>query len=85
MKKLILFILGGGCLFAAQSGAHAQMLINGAGATFPYPIYSKWFDEYAKVDHVGPLQLPVHRLRRRPETNSRPDRGFRRVRRPDER
>jgi phosphate transport system substrate-binding protein len=26
------------------------MLINGAGATFPYPIYSKWFDEYVKVD-----------------------------------
>jgi phosphate transport system substrate-binding protein len=23
--------------------------INGAGATFPYPIYSKWFDEYAKL------------------------------------
>ena len=32
------------------SGASAQMTINGAGATFPYPIYSKWFDEYAKVD-----------------------------------
>jgi len=32
------------------STASAQMLINGAGATFPYPIYSKWFDEYAKVD-----------------------------------
>ncbi|HXQ81405.1 MAG TPA: phosphate ABC transporter substrate-binding protein PstS [Opitutaceae bacterium] len=30
--------------------ASAQMLINGAGATFPYPIYSKWFNEYAKVD-----------------------------------
>src|SRR5215813_7586145 len=30
--------------------ASAQMMINGAGATFPYPIYSKWFDEYAKVD-----------------------------------
>ncbi len=28
----------------------AQMLMNGAGATFPYPLYSKWFDEYAKVD-----------------------------------
>ncbi len=28
----------------------AQMLINGAGATFPFPIYSKWFNEYAKVD-----------------------------------
>jgi phosphate transport system substrate-binding protein len=25
-----------------------QVLINGAGATFPYPIYSKWFDEYHK-------------------------------------
>jgi phosphate transport system substrate-binding protein len=34
----------------SQTTAHAQMLINGAGATFPYPIYSKWFDEYAKVD-----------------------------------
>ena len=30
--------------------ADAQMLMNGAGATFPYPIYSKWFDEYAKLD-----------------------------------
>src|SRR5438552_4086668 len=28
----------------------AQMTMNGAGATFPYPIYSKWFDEYARVD-----------------------------------
>jgi phosphate transport system substrate-binding protein len=37
--------------FAAFAiGAQAQMTINGAGATFPYPIYSKWFDEYAKVD-----------------------------------
>lgn len=26
------------------------MTINGAGATFPYPIYSKWFDAYAQVD-----------------------------------
>jgi phosphate transport system substrate-binding protein len=25
------------------------VLINGAGATFPYPIYSKWFDEYHKL------------------------------------
>jgi phosphate transport system substrate-binding protein len=23
--------------------------LNGAGATFPFPIYSKWFDEYRKV------------------------------------
>ncbi len=26
-----------------------QTLISGAGATFPYPIYSKWFNEYRKV------------------------------------
>src|SRR6202142_2094468 len=50
MKKLILSLLGCGCWFAAQTGVQAQLLINGAGATFPYPIYSKWFDEYAKVD-----------------------------------
>ncbi|PYV52752.1 MAG: phosphate ABC transporter substrate-binding protein PstS, partial [Acidobacteria bacterium] len=24
----------------------AQTKLNGAGATFPYPIYSKWFNEY---------------------------------------
>ena len=34
----------------SAGGASAQMLINGAGATFPYPIYSKWFDDYVKVD-----------------------------------
>lgn len=37
-------------LFVGTGKAHAQMTINGAGATFPYPIYSKWFDEYTKVD-----------------------------------
>ncbi len=30
--------------------ASAATLINGAGATFPYPLYSKWFSEYAKID-----------------------------------
>ena len=30
---------------------HAQKL-NGAGATFPYPIYSKWFSEYS-ASHPG--------------------------------
>src|SRR5207253_10872951 len=46
--------LGGFCgliLLAGTVGtASGQMTINGAGATFPYPIYSKWFDEYTKVD-----------------------------------
>jgi phosphate transport system substrate-binding protein len=30
------------------SSGFADQLINGAGATFPYPIYSKWFDVYHK-------------------------------------
>ena len=33
-----------------RSGAAAQTVaINGAGATFPYPIYSKWFAEYNRL------------------------------------
>jgi len=43
-------ILTIGLLAGVSATASAQMLLNGAGATFPYPIYSKWFDEYAKVD-----------------------------------
>jgi phosphate transport system substrate-binding protein len=35
-------------LLAAPAAAQTKTL-NGAGATFPYPIYSKWFDEYHKV------------------------------------
>ena len=35
---------------APGGAAHAdKMLINGAGATFPFPIYSKWFSEYNKL------------------------------------
>src|SRR5262245_61019554 len=29
--------------------AAAPILINAAGATFPFPIYSKWFDEYHRL------------------------------------
>jgi len=46
---MIVGLVAGGCLLA-QHVAVGQMLINGAGATFPYPLYSKWFDQYAKVD-----------------------------------
>ena len=34
------------CAFSFNS--FAQLKLNGAGATFPYVIYSKWFDEYHK-------------------------------------
>lgn len=40
----------GAALLGFASSAPAQTFINGAGATFPYPIYSKWFDAYTKVD-----------------------------------
>src|SRR5437868_7759530 len=45
-RKILPIVL----LTGMSATASAQMMINGAGATFPYPIYSKWFDEYAKVD-----------------------------------
>lgn len=34
---------------AATTVASAQTGLTGAGATFPYPMYSKWFDEYHKL------------------------------------
>ena len=34
------------CIAVLASCAFAQTTLNGAGATFPYPIYSKWFNEY---------------------------------------
>src|SRR5438034_8141621 len=43
-------LLGLTIAFGLSATASAQMMINGAGATFPYPIYSKWFDDYAKID-----------------------------------
>src|SRR5438132_7500011 len=45
-RKILAIVL----LIGISATASAQMMINGAGATSPYPIYSKWFDVYAKVD-----------------------------------
>ncbi len=47
MKRLAvlsLVVLGLAGILASQG----VLSINGAGATFPYPMYSKWFDEYHK-------------------------------------
>ena len=49
MKKAV-FLFVGLMLFAAAT-MQAQK-ITGAGATFPYPIYSKWFSEYS-ASHPG--------------------------------
>jgi phosphate transport system substrate-binding protein len=35
---------------APKPAAPGSITINGAGATFPFPLYSKWFYDYAYVD-----------------------------------
>jgi len=50
IKTLTLSLLAGGGLLAAQTGVLAQTLINGAGSTFDYPAFTKWFEAYAKVN-----------------------------------
>jgi phosphate transport system substrate-binding protein len=37
------------CAMVLMGVATAETGLNGAGATFPYPIYSKWFSEYRKA------------------------------------
>lgn len=37
-----------GASIAAPTVAHAASNLTGAGATFPYPVYSKWFSVYAQ-------------------------------------
>ncbi len=46
MKKLLVaaLLFGGATVAAAE-----PLLVNGAGATFPNPLYSKWFSEYNKL------------------------------------
>jgi phosphate transport system substrate-binding protein len=45
MKRFVGLAIGVLALAAIVLADNA-LLINGAGATFPYPIYSKWFDVY---------------------------------------
>ena len=45
MKKIILIT----SLLLLNHNLFAIEKINGAGATFPYPLYSKWFSEYKKI------------------------------------
>ncbi|MDP9340022.1 MAG: phosphate ABC transporter substrate-binding protein PstS [Acidobacteriota bacterium] len=47
MKRIASLLLAAFSL-GAVAVAEGTLSINGAGATFPYPMYSKWFDEYHK-------------------------------------
>jgi phosphate transport system substrate-binding protein len=45
MRKTVLWLV---CVLLALPVV-GQTTLNGAGATFPYPMYSKWFSEYHKI------------------------------------
>ena len=49
MRKAAAFLSFGVALLIAVRVSMAAMSLTGAGATFPYPMYSKWFSEYNKV------------------------------------
>jgi phosphate transport system substrate-binding protein len=46
MKKLLM----GAALLLGTAASAQSLLINGAGATFPAPLYQKWFSEYNKIN-----------------------------------
>jgi phosphate transport system substrate-binding protein len=46
MKKTGFVVAALAAMGVASAG---ELLINGAGATFPFPLYSKWFSEYNKL------------------------------------
>ena len=63
----------------------APVNLNGAGATFPFPIYSKWFDEYHKMHPNIQINYQSHRFRRRHHAAHRRNGGLRRHRRAHDR
>src|SRR5690349_6741862 len=48
LKKILIVVAVVSMATVAFAGG--PVLINGAGATFPFPIYSKWFDLYSKAN-----------------------------------
>src|SRR5262245_25592082 len=59
-RRRVLTALATGLVASAASVALvAQSQINGAGATFPAPIYSKWFSEYGKLKGVAINYQPI--------------------------
>src|SRR5215510_2561742 len=48
IATLVVILFSAGSLNSVVFAADT-LTVNGAGATFPYPIYSKWFDQYHKL------------------------------------
>jgi len=41
-----------GCSGKKDKGSEKKVVINGAGATFPYPVYAQWANKYEKLTRV---------------------------------
>src|SRR5439155_15884852 len=52
MNRIASRILAAAALALAFAAPAAAQGLTGAGATFPYPIYSKWFDAYKQKTGV---------------------------------
>lgn len=52
LKRIAIAALAAGTFLAMAGTATAADIISGAGATFPYPAYSKWAQAYAKESGV---------------------------------
>ncbi len=50
--KYVLSVIATLAFLSASAFTHAAETLNGAGATFPYPVYSAWAYEYSKVAGV---------------------------------
>jgi len=52
VASLLKTALISGCLSAAvfSPSAFAEVKLNGSGASFPFPIYSKWFKDFSKTN-----------------------------------
>lgn len=46
---LEMWLLAGTLMLCSAAVGRAAVSLTGAGATFPYPMYSKWFDTYHKL------------------------------------
>jgi len=49
MKKIILSVLGASAMLVSAQAAD-MTTVTGAGSTFDYPAFTKWFETYSKVD-----------------------------------
>ena len=76
-RKVLLVFFTALMVLAGWRAGWSDLLINGAGATFPYPIYSKWFDVYGKTNpgvHINYQSIGsgggIRMVPRRPSTSA---------------